>query len=101
MVVDVDVGGIAELVAAVTSPTAMGADTLRVVLRRTKSGNDHDMRIRITVCGEVIDDELELVDQNFTQHQVLGPHVLLIVGQEVPEPKMLGDRGVELSGSRE
>ena len=77
---------------AVTRSPSAGSYTLGIVLRRAEAGHDHQMRIRVTMCREVVDDELELVDEDLTQDQVLGPHVLLVVRQKIPQPEMLGDR---------
>ena len=40
---------------------------------------------------EIVDHELELVHERLAQHQVLGPHVALVVRQEVAQAEMLGD----------
>jgi hypothetical protein len=53
------------------------------------------------VLVQVVDQELELVDQVLRAAQVLGPHVLLVVREEVAQPEVLGDlRVLVLRGSR-
>ena len=98
VVVDEDVRGVAELVAAVLRPPTAPADTLLVVLGGAEAGHHPHVLDPHPVRLEIFDHELQLVNQGFPEDHVLRPDVLLVVGQEVAQPEVLGDLEVLILG---
>ena len=47
---------------------------------------------------EILDDQLELVEQGLSEHDVLRPDLFLVVGDEIPETEMLRHPGVFVLG---
>ena len=86
--VDVDVGGVTELVAALPCATARIAQR-KIILRRPEPGEDAHLRCRYASVFQILNDELELVDEGLTKNDVLGPDIFLIVGQEIAQTKVL------------
>ena len=94
--IDEYVSRVAELVAAVAG--AAFAANGEVVRRGTEAGaNSHSLGVD-SVIVEVFDYQLQLVEERLAEHDVLGPHVLLTVLDEVSEPEMLGHPGVFVLG---
>src|SRR6185312_6312322 len=88
IVVDVDVGGVAVHVAAQRCPPTRIAASA-VVLWSAKSAH-HVNPFRIhAMRAEIIQHQLELVHQLHADHHVFGPHVALIVREEILDFEVL------------
>ena len=96
VVVDDDVRCVAELVA--TRARSAFGDEPRVVVRRAESAQDAYAVRRTSLRFHRLEHELELVEQRFAEHDVLRPHVVLVVREEVVEPEML--RQTRVAGCR-
>src|SRR5688500_13510667 len=48
----------------------------------------------VAMTHHVLDDELQLVDELRVEHQVLRPHITLVLREEVPKAEVLGDLSV-------
>src|SRR4051812_2257238 len=97
--VDGHVGGVAVLVLAVARRALHPA----VMLGCAEAGVDVDVDVGngfvAMPAGDLLDDELELVEQLRVHRRIAGPDALLVVIQEVAYPQMLGDRQVDVGGS--
>src|SRR6267378_583192 len=94
--VDIDIGGIAELVPAIAG-ASLAADGEVVGRGSEPRANPHTLCVHAVVV-EVVDHQLELVQQRLAENDVLRPDVFLVVGDEVPQPEMLGDPCVFVLG---
>src|SRR5439155_15951385 len=71
--------------------TAAYASAVAIVPWRPKTAHHRHVLNRDAGLLEIRDYQLELVDEILVEDEVLGPHVLLIVREEVAEAEMLGD----------
>jgi len=91
--VDDDIRSVTKLMTAVQRPPALGAEP-KVVVGCAKSGEHVHSGGANSVSLEVLDDELQLVEKRLAQNDVLGPHICLVVREEVVKLKMLRDAHV-------
>src|SRR5476651_2116571 len=94
--VDVDVGGVSELVPAIAG-ASLAAD-IEVVDRRSEArANPQTLGVHAVIV-QILDHQLELVEEWLAENDVLGPYIRLAVGNEIPQSEMLGHPRVFIVG---